>query len=77
MGYRFGGTRGLVIGWGIFILKNAPEGTSLIVQWLELYLPIHGVRVQSLVGDSHMSHGQKIKTKNMKHCNTFNKDFLK
>ena len=62
MGCRIGGTRGLVIGWGIFILKNVPEGTSLVVQRLGLHLPIQGVRVQSLVGDAHMSHGQKIKT---------------
>ena len=50
MGYRIGGTRGLVIGWGIFILKNVPEGTSLVVQRLGLHLPIQGVRAGDRLG---------------------------
>ena len=36
-------------------------GTSLVAQWLKLHLPMHGVLVQSLVGDlrSHRPRGQK------------------
>ena len=34
MGYRIGGTRGLVIGWGTFILKNAPVSCiEPVVHW--------------------------------------------
>ena len=41
-------------------------GTSLVVQWLRLGLPMQGVGVQSLVRElrSHVPHGQKIKTQN-------------
>ena len=41
-------------------------GSSLMVQWLRLRLPMQGVRVRSLVGElrSHMPHGQKTKTSN-------------
>ena len=36
-------------------------GTSLVVQWLRLHLPMQGVWVQSLVAElrSHMPPGQK------------------
>ena len=36
-------------------------GTSLVVQWLKLHLPMQGVRVQSLVGElrSYKTQGQK------------------
>ena len=34
---------------------NTP-GTALVVQWLRLRLPMQGVRVQSLVGGSKISH---------------------
>ena len=39
-------------------------GTSLVVQWIRLHLPMQGVRVQSLVGElrSHVPRGQKTKT---------------
>ena len=39
-------------------------GASLVVQWLELCLPIQEMQVQSLVGElrSHMPHGHKTKT---------------
>ena len=30
--------------------KNAQTGTSLVVQWLSICLPIQGTRVRSLVG---------------------------
>ena len=38
-------------------------GTSLLVQWLRLHLPIQGLRVQSLFEEprSHMPRGQKPK----------------
>ena len=41
-------------------------GTSLVVQWLRLRLPVQGVRVRSLVGElrSHMPGGQTTKTQN-------------
>ena len=46
-----------------FLLK-INLGTSLVVQWLRLRLPKHGVWVQSLVKElrSHMPRGQKTKT---------------
>ena len=55
-------------------------GTSLVVQWLRLYLPVLGVQIQSLVRElrSHMPHGQKRKKEDIKQkqcCNKFNKDF--
>ena len=60
------------------------QGASLAVQWLGLHLPTQGVQVQTLVSKlrSHMSHGQKKKTKtqNIKqkqYCNKFNKDLKK
>ena len=51
-------------------------GTSLVVQWLRLRLPIQGVQVRSLVGNlrSHMPRSQKTK-KQKQYCNKFNKDF--
>ena len=41
-------------------------GTSLVVQWLRLHLPAHGVWVWSLLGEqrSHMHCSQKTKTEN-------------
>ena len=41
-------------------------GTSLVVLWLRLCLPMQGEGVQSLVRElrSHVPHGQKIKTQN-------------
>ena len=38
-------------------------GTFLAVQWLRLYLPMQGVRVQSMVGElrSHMPLGVALK----------------
>ena len=40
----------------LICFKNLRTGTSLVVQWLRLMLPMQGVRVQSLVGElkSHM-----------------------
>jgi len=57
-------------------------GTSLVVQWLRLSLPVQRVGVQSLVGElrCHMPSGQNktnIKRKKKENCNKFNKDFKK
>ena len=41
--------------------KSKPLGTSLMVQWLRLCLPMQGVQFQSLVMElrSHMAHAAK------------------
>ena len=63
------------------ILKRNVGGTSLVVQWLRLRLPMQGVWVRSLVWEltSHMPQGKKNKNKikQKQNCNKFNKDFLK
>ena len=54
------------------------QGTSLVVQWLRLHLPMQGVRDHSLVRElrSHMPHRQKAKKyKQKQYCNKFNRDF--
>ena len=61
-------------------IKNNVEGTSLVIQWLRLHLPMQEVWVQPLVGElgSHIPHGQKKKKKQSikqkQYCNKFNKD---
>ena len=53
-------------------------GTSLVVQWLGLCLPLQTVQIQSLVRKlrSHMPRGQKNNIKQKQCCNNkFNKDF--
>ena len=60
----------------IMKLRKTPSGTSLMVQWLRLCLPIQGIQVQSLVQDlrSHIGAStQNIKQK--QYCNKFNKNF--
>ena len=44
--------------------EDCRERTSLVVPWLRLHLPLQGVRVWSLVGEtrSHMPRVQKKKT---------------
>ena len=44
--------------------QKTARGTSLVVQWLGLRLPMQRVQVQSLVGElgSHMPRGQKTIT---------------
>ena len=46
------------------LVKNRYRGTSLLVQWLRLHLPMQGVQVQSLARElgSHIPCGQKTKT---------------
>ena len=46
------------------VFKIQLLGTSLVVQWLRLRLPMQRVEVQSLVTElrSHMSLGQNVKT---------------
>ena len=45
-------------------VKMVLLGTSLVIQWLRLHLPMQGVWIWSLVGElrSHMSWSQKSKT---------------
>ena len=45
------------------LLKITVQGTSLVVQWLRLHLPMQGAWVQSLVGElrSHMLSGTSKK----------------
>ena len=53
-------------------------GTSLVVQWLRLGLPIKGVQIQFLVWEliSHMSQGQQNQNiKEKQYCNKLNKNF--
>ena len=47
-------------------LKLISPGTSLVVQWLRLHLPVQGVWVWSLIRElsSHLPRGQKTKTWN-------------
>ena len=41
------------------VIKNLPKGTTLVVQWLRICLPMQGTWVQSLVRElrSHMPWG--------------------
>ena len=32
-------------------IRNAPSGTSLVIQWLKVHLAMQGTRVRSLVGE--------------------------
>ena len=45
-------------------MEAGGEGTSLVVQWLSLCLPMQGLWVRSLIRElgSHKPCGQKIKT---------------
>ena len=55
-------------------------GTSLIVQWLKLPLPMQGLWVQSLVREviSHIPCGKKNqRIKQKQYCYKFNKGFRK
>ena len=46
------------------LINKKREGTSLVVQWLRLRLPMKGVQVRTLVRElrSHMPWGQKTNT---------------
>ena len=62
----------------VCIIKKKFRGTSLVVQWVRLHLPMQGVRAPSLVEElrTHMPHGQKNQNIEQKqYCNKFNKDF--
>ena len=39
------------------VVKNPPAGTSLVAQWLRIYLPMQGTRVQALVRDDPICRG--------------------
>ena len=54
------------------------QGTSLVIQWLRLFLPMQREWVQSLVGElrTHKCCGQKNEYVIQKqYCNEFNEDF--
>ena len=60
--------------------KIKPLGTSLVVQWLRLCLPMQGVQFQSLVMElrSHMAHAAKtLKRKQQKKYCKNSKDLKK
>jgi len=65
------------------VKRQSHVGTSLVVQWLRLCLPMQGVWVGSLVEElgSHMPSAKKKQNiKQKQYCNKFNKDtkfFLK
>ena len=62
----------------VILVQENSRGTSLMVQWLRLHLPMLGVRVLSLTGDlrSHMDWAQKNKIQNRGNIvNKFNKDY--
>ena len=73
----------IILSWAVtrllhFSQEKSQTGTSLVVQWLRLRLPMQRVQIRCLVRDlrSHMPRGQKTKTKHktQKHyCNRFNK----
>ena len=53
-------------------------GTSLVIQWLGLHLPMKGVHVLPLVWEAGIPHALRWKNQKMKqeqYCNIFNKDF--
>ena len=61
----------------VFFKKEIP-GTSLVVQWLRIHLPMQEEWVQSLVRELryHMPCDQKKKKiKQKQYCNKFNEDF--
>ena len=60
------------------LLNSVCLGTSLVVQWLRLCLPMQGVWVRSPVRElrSHMARDQKNQNiKQKQYCNKFNKTF--
>ena len=62
----------------VILVQENSRGTSLMVQWLRLHLPMLGVRVLSLTGDlrSHMDWAQKNKIQNRGNIvNKSNKDY--
>ena len=64
----------------ISIRIKISRGTSLVVCWLRLHLPMQGAQVCSLVGElrSHMSYGQKTKNiKQKQYRNKLNKGLKK
>ena len=73
---------GVTFSASVFHLTVFVWGTSLVVWWLRLHLPMKGVQVQSLVGElkSHMPHDQKHKKereREKQYCNKFNRCFKK
>ena len=61
-------------------VKTNATGTSPVVQWLRLHLPVQEMHVWSLIGQlrSHMPGGQNNQNKKKEqYRNKFNKDFKK
>ena len=60
-------------------IKMGRQGTSHVVQWLRLHLPMQGVQVRSPVRElrTDMPHGQKKNIKQKQYSNKFNKDSKK
>ena len=61
-------------------VKTNATGTSLVVQWLRLHLPVQEAHVWSLIGQlrSHMPGAQNNQNKKKKqYGHKFNKDFKK
>ena len=60
-------------------IKSKSSGTSLVIQWLRLHLPMQQVWVQSLVGEliTHVSWPRNNNTRQKQHCIKFNKDLKK
>ena len=50
-------------------------GTSLVVQWLRLNLPMQAIQVQSLAKIPHALWPINQNIKEKQYCNEFNKDF--
>ena len=50
-------------------------GTSLVVQWLRLNLPMRAIQVQSLAKIPHALCPINQNIKEKQYCNKFNKDF--
>ena len=46
-----------------YLCKNCKPGTSLVVQWVELCLPIQGVQVHSLRGGGQIPQGFQLNKK--------------
>ena len=58
--------------------KEGMRGTSLVVQWLRLCLPVKGVQVLIPGQGAKIPHASRPKNQNIKqkqYCNKFNKDF--
>ena len=61
----------------VHLLRKKGGGTSLVVHWLRLCLPMQGARLNPSQG-ARIPHALRPKSKSMKqkqYCNKFNEDF--